>query len=61
MFYNNFLEEVQIWEDAKRVGQILKSIDFKMPIYYNGQETTRIGWDEKNTLECVTLLQRIDT
>lgn len=60
MFYNNFLEEIQIWEDAKRGEQILKSIDFKMPIYYNGQETTRIGWDEKNTLETVTCLHRVN-
>ena len=59
LFYNNFLEEVQIREDAEKGGQILKSIDFKMPIYYDGNETTHIGWETDGTGECVVLLTKV--
>lgn len=58
LFYNNFLEEVQIREDAEKGGQILKSIDFKMPIYYDGNETTHIGWETDGTGETVVLMSK---
>ena len=57
-FYNNFLEEIQIREDAKKGEQVLKSIDFKMPIYYDGKETTHIGWVENEPVETVCLLSK---
>jgi len=58
-FYNNFIDEIQIHEDTTMDGQILKSIDFKMPIYYDGVETTHIGWDSQSHDETVCLLSKL--
>lgn len=57
-FYNNFIDEIQIHEDAAKGGQILKSIDFKMPIYYDGVETTHVWWDKQSHVESVCLLSK---
>ena len=59
MFFNNFISEVQIFGEAQKGERILKSIDFKMPIYYDGCETTHIGWDEKDSVESVVLMSRV--
>ena len=55
-FYNNFIERVEIHGEAKKGEQIIKSIDFKMPIYYNGEETSHVGWDKNGSVETVVLL-----
>ena len=57
-FYNNFIERVEIHGEAKKGEQIIKSIDFKMPIYYNGEETSHVGWDKNGSVETVVLLSK---
>lgn len=58
LFYNSFVEDVQIYEKEQESGQILKSIKFKFPIFYNGQETSIISWDSEAHVEAVVLLEQ---
>ena len=55
-FYNTMLHEVQIFEEEQEKGQIIKSIKFKFPVYYNGEFTDIIFRDKKETVEMVVLL-----
>ncbi|MCQ4794180.1 recombinase family protein [Anaerofustis stercorihominis] len=57
-FYNSFVEEIQIYEEAQSSGQILKSIKFKFPVFYDGRETSFISWDRIKSTETVVLLTK---
>ncbi len=46
MFYKSFIERIEIYEKPQENGQILKSIEFKFPVFYNGSEVSRISWDK---------------
>ncbi|MBR0171444.1 MAG: hypothetical protein IJQ21_01485 [Lachnospiraceae bacterium] len=41
-------------------GQVLKSMKFKFPVFYNGQTIEGIRWDKENTVETVVLMSRAD-
>ncbi len=55
-FMSSFVERVDIYEQAQPDGRFLKHIKFRFPVYYNGQETQDIDWDNENTVEAVALL-----
>ena len=57
-FYNALLTDIQIYEDEQDKGQIIKSIGFKFPVFYNGEFTKRIIRDKEKTVETVCLLGR---
>ena len=57
-FYNALLTDIQIYEDEQDKGQIIKSIGFKFPVFYDGEFTKRIIRDKEKTVETVVLLQR---
>lgn len=57
-FYNALLTDIQIYEDEQDKGQIIKSIGFKFPVFYNGEFTKRIIRDKEKTVETVCLLLR---
>ena len=42
----SFVEDVQIYEQAKENGRFLKSISFAFPVYYNDKEFTTIAFGE---------------
>ena len=58
MFFQIFVERVDIYEDYAANGQILKSIVFKIPLLYDDKETTGISWDKVGHVESVVRLER---
>lgn len=57
-FYNALLSDVQVFEEEQDNGQIIKSIGFKFPVFYNGEFTKTIIRDKEKTVETVVLLSR---
>jgi len=54
----SFLESVEIYEEEQESGQILKSLKFKFPIYFNDSEVSQISWDNESHVETVVLMSR---
>jgi len=52
----NLIEAVHIYPERQPNGQILKRIDFKFPISYNGEEVGALCWDKDGHVETVCLL-----
>ena len=59
-FIQSFIERVEIYPEKQPDGRILKHIDFRFPVYYNGQEVDMLDWDTETTVETVCLLSRKD-
>ena len=57
-FLDSFIERVELYEDELPNGRFLKRIVFHFPVFFDGQETSEIGWDSEATVECVALLTR---
>lgn len=57
-FLNTLIEEVQIYEAPLETGQFLKSIKFKFPVFYNGQDATEFGLTSEMNVETCCLLSR---
>ncbi len=57
-FLNSFLESVEIFENVQSNGRLLKCINFKFPIFYNGKKADRVSWDGEMTAETVVQLFR---
>ena len=60
IFMKRFLEEGNIYEAEQEDGRILRSLKFRLPVFFNEQELYELDWDNESTVECVTLLQRKD-
>ena len=54
-FYNALLTDIQIYEEEQD-KQIIKSIGFKFPVFYDGEFTKRIIRDKEKTVETVVKL-----
>lgn len=59
-FYQNFVEQVIIYPDRKTNERIVKQIDFKFPVYYDGDEGKAIRLLKQTTVETVVLLSKLD-
>ena len=57
-FYNALLTDIQIYEEEQD-KQIIKSIGFKFPVFYDGEFTKRIIRDKEKTVETVVLLSQL--
>ncbi len=55
-FMHSFLERVEIYPDRQEDGRILRHIDFRFPVFFEGQEVDMINWDSEKTVETVVLL-----
>ena len=55
----SFLEKVEIYPQEQENGQILKSLKFRFPIYFNGSEAFGVSWDNETTVETVVLMSRL--
>lgn len=55
----SFLEKVEIYPQEQENGQILKSLKFRFPIYFNGSEAFGVSWDNETTVETVVLMSRV--
>lgn len=56
-FLNSFIERIEIYPERLENGQILKSIVFRFPIFYDNRLITEISWEKENTVETVCLLE----
>lgn len=56
-FYNALLTDIQIYEDEQD-KQIIKSIGFKFPVFYDGEFTKRIIRDKEKTVETICYLTK---
>ena len=58
-FFNTFIDSVEIFPEEQPDGRVLKSISFKFPVFYDGEDNiTKICWDGETTVEPVALLSR---
>ena len=57
-FLHSFIERIELHEQEQPDGRILKRIRFRFPVFFDGQETSEIGWDSDATVETVALLSR---
>lgn len=54
----SFISAVHIYSEEQESGQFLKQIDFKFPMYYDGEFIDGIRWDKDSHAETVCLLTR---
>ena len=52
----SIIEKVEIFEDRQEDGRLVKSIQFKVPIEYDGKVGDIISWDSESHVETVCLL-----
>jgi len=57
-FFQSFIQEIQLYPEQQENGQVLKSMKFKFPVFYNGQTIEEIRWDKENTVETVVQLSK---
>ena len=56
---NFLIESIDIFKEEQPNGRLLKCINFKFPVFYDGDENvTHIRWDSDTTVECVVSLVR---
>lgn len=60
-FMDSFIDRIEIYEDILPSGRFLKSIHFKFPIFYEGEEIIGLRWDKDTTVECVVSLTQQKT
>ena len=57
-FLHSFIKKIEIYPEPLENGQILKSIQFRFPVYYQGNEADMFIPNFENTVETVVLLSR---
>lgn len=57
-FMHSFVERIDIHPEELPDGRILRRIQFRFPVFFDGQECREIGWDSETTLESVVTLIR---
>lgn len=57
-FRHSFIKKIEIYPEPLENGQILKSIQFRFPVYYQGNEVDMFIPNSENTVECVCALSR---
>ena len=57
---HSFIQSIEIYPYPLENGQILKSIQFRFPVLYQGNDTNTLFSDLENTVECVALLVRAE-
>lgn len=57
-FIRNFIDSIELYPDRKTDERIIRQINFKFPVYYDGDEGDQIRLLNEKTVETVVLLQR---
>ena len=57
-FLHSFIKKIEIYPEQLENGQILKSIQFRFPVYYQGNEVDMFIPNSENTVETVCLLSK---
>lgn len=55
---NSFIERVEIYPERQSDGRIIKRIEFRFPVYFNGSEISGLCWDETDMSENVMVLEK---
>ena len=55
-FMKSFLADVNIYEEEQTGGRILRSLKFRFPVFFNGEEIYELDWDNESIVETVVLL-----
>ena len=58
-FMNSFIERVEIYPERRSDGRIVKRIEFRFPVYFNGSKITGLGWDKTDMSENVMVLAKL--
>ena len=56
-FFHSFIKRIEIYPEPLENGQILKSIQFRFPVYYQGNGVNTFFPNLENTVECVIMMQ----
>ena len=57
-FIRNFIDSIELYPDRKTDERIIRQINFKFPVYYDGDEGDQIRLLNEKTVETMVLLQR---
>lgn len=60
-FIRNFIDSIELYPDRKTDERIIRQINFKFPVYYDGDEGNQIRLLNEKTVETVVLLGRKKT
>ena len=55
---NSFIEKVEVYPERQPDGRILKSIQFRFPVYFHEDKIDMFFPDEKKTVETVVLMTK---
>ena len=58
-FMNSFIERIEIFPERQENGRILKHIEFRFPVFYEGQTLTGLDWDSNESVETVMGLSKL--
>ena len=58
-FMNSFIERIEIFPERQENGRILKHIEFRFPVFYEGQTLTGLDWDSDESVETVMFLSKL--
>lgn len=58
-FLHSFIKKIEIYPEPLENGQILKSIQFRFPVYYQGNEADMFIPNFENTVETCALLSKL--
>ncbi len=58
-FMNSFIEHIEIFPERQENGRILKHIEFRFPVFYEGQTLTGLDWDSNESVETVMVLSKL--
>ena len=59
-FFNSFIKRIEIHPQPLENGQILKSIQFRFPVYYQGNEVDTFFPKSEKTVETVVLMSKVN-
>lgn len=57
-FLGSFIEKIEVYPRELPSGRFLKSIHFRFPLFYEGEEIIGLRWDNEVTHETVCLLKK---
>ena len=58
-FMNSFIERIEIFPERQENGRILKHIEFRFPVFYEGQTLTGLDWDSDESVETMMVLSKL--
>ena len=59
-FLQSFVKKVEIYPEPLKNSQILKSIQFRFPVYFQGNEADTFFPNSETTAETVVLMSRVE-